>query len=220
MPQTRTYRLNFRNSIGVRDAIQQLAPAAVVVSDRFSQMLLVTASEADQERIAQVIEQMSRADADQRVTKAYHLEVADVSAAEDALRALLSGARVGPASVRSSSMPKLSLVKLERHLYSAADRFRQGSLDAATYKDYIFGMLFLKRCSNVFDAEQERIVGRKVEHVLDGGGDYFFIRPESEGSTQLGETIYFWDHETGELNKVADAFEELSGGPKRTNGSS
>jgi len=35
-------------------------------------------------------------------------------------------------------MPKLSLTKLERHLYSAADRLRQEGLDAAIYKDYIF----------------------------------------------------------------------------------
>jgi type I restriction enzyme M protein len=59
-------------------------------------------------------------------------------------------------------MPKLSLAKLERHLYSAADRLRQEGLDAATYKDYIFGMLFLKRCSDVFDAEREEVVGRRV----------------------------------------------------------
>lgn len=49
-------------------------------------------------------------------------------------------------------MPRLSLAKLERHLYGAADRLRQEGLDAATYKDYIFGLLFLKRCSDVFDA--------------------------------------------------------------------
>ena len=59
-------------------------------------------------------------------------------------------------------MAKLSLAKLERHLYSAADRLRQEGLDAATYKDYIFGMLFLKRSSDVFDAEREKIVGAKV----------------------------------------------------------
>ena len=41
-------------------------------------------------------------------------------------------------------MAKLSLAKLERHLYAAADRLRQEGLDAATYKDFIFGMLFLK----------------------------------------------------------------------------
>jgi type I restriction enzyme M protein len=63
-------------------------------------------------------------------------------------------------------MPKLSLAKLERHLYSAADRLRQEGLDAATYKDYIFGMLFLKRCSDVFDAENEKIVSRKVEQGM------------------------------------------------------
>ncbi len=54
-------------------------------------------------------------------------------------------------------MPRLSLAKLERHLYAAADRLRQEGLDAATYKDYIFGMLFLKRCSDVFEAEREKI---------------------------------------------------------------
>lgn len=60
-------------------------------------------------------------------------------------------------------MPRLSLAKLERHLYSAADRLRREDLDVATYKDYIFGMLFLKRCSDVFNAENEQIVERKVE---------------------------------------------------------
>lgn len=63
-------------------------------------------------------------------------------------------------------MPKLSLAKLERHLYSAADILRREGIDAATYKDFIFGMLFLKRCSDVFDAERERIVGRKVEQGM------------------------------------------------------
>lgn len=63
-------------------------------------------------------------------------------------------------------MARLSLAKLERHLYSAADRLRQEGLDAATYKDYIFGMLFLKRCSDVFEAENEKIVGRKVEQGM------------------------------------------------------
>jgi type I restriction enzyme M protein len=63
-------------------------------------------------------------------------------------------------------VPKLSLAKLERHLYSAADRLRQEGLDAATYKDYIFGMLFLKRCSDVFDAEREKIVGTRIDQGM------------------------------------------------------
>lgn len=63
-------------------------------------------------------------------------------------------------------MARLSLAKLERHLYSAADRLRQEGLDAATYKDYIFGLLFLKRCSDVFDAERDRVVAKKVEQGM------------------------------------------------------
>ena len=80
-------------------------------------------------------------------------------------------------------MPKLSLAKLERHLYSAADRLRQEGLDAATYKDYIFGMLFLKRSSDVFDAEHEKIVGDKVAQGM--------VKEKAE--TEYGENPDFYD---------------------------
>ncbi len=80
-------------------------------------------------------------------------------------------------------MPKLSLAKLERHLYSAADRLRQEGLDAATYKDYIFGMLFLKRSSDVFDAEHEEIVGAKVAQGV--------VKEKAE--TEYGENPDFYD---------------------------
>lgn len=104
-------------------------------------------------------------------------------------------------------MPKLSLAKLERHLYGAADILRRAGLDAATYKDFIFGMLFLKRCSDVFEADYENIVHKKMEsgmaieearaHYGENPDFYddFFVPPQSR-----------WSHLQSKLNDASEPF--------------
>jgi len=100
-------------------------------------------------------------------------------------------------------MRKIDLNPLKSHLWESANILR-GSIDAADYKNYIFGMLFLKRLSDVFDEEQEKL--KNENHVdLKDPDNYSFYVPERAHWSYL-KTL---TQDLGAaINKANDALEE------------
>ena len=112
-----------------------------------------------------------------------------------------------PAAAPSSSTEEvLSVAQLEQYLWSAADILR-GSIDSSDYKTYIFGLLFLKRLSDRFEEEAQKLIADGMSETVawtDPDEHQFFVLDRArwgtiqKTATNIGEA----------LNKACAALEE------------
>ena len=109
-----------------------------------------------------------------------------------------SAARVTRRRSRKRKTPVPTTKPMEQMLWDAACSIR-GAKDAAKFKDYLLPLLFLKRLSDVFDDEIERLAQEFGDRAIaqeiaesDHGLLRFYLPPGARWSVVSGREAYDW----------------------------
>ena len=154
-------------------------------------------------------------------------------AAREAIAALAADAGIDAAAVSDSAEAAAGVTRrrrggrrstapstktMEQMLWDAACSIR-GEKDAARFKDYLLPLLFLKRLSDVFDDEIERLaeeygdrdVAREIAEA-DHGLLRFYLPPEARWGVVSGRERYDWPVDSqGRSTQPRDIGEHLTG---------
>ena len=142
---------------------------------------------------------------------------AGIDAAESGIDQAESAARVTRRRSRRRQTPVPTTKPMEQMLWDAACSIR-GAKDAAKFKDYLLPLLFLKRLSDVFDDEIERLAQEFGDRAIaqeiaesDHGLLRFYLPPEARWGVVSGREAHEWPLDTqGRSTRPRDIGEYLT----------
>ena len=142
---------------------------------------------------------------------------AGINSAESAVDEAESAARVTRRRSRRRQVPVPTTKPMEQMLWDAACSIR-GEKDAAKFKDYLLPLLFLKRLSDVFDDEIDRLAQEFGDRAIaqeiaesDHGLLRFYLPPEARWGVVSGREAHEWSPDTqGRSTRPRDIGEHLT----------
>lgn len=156
----------------------------------------------------------------QRAARAAIAALADeagVDIAEAAVQQTESAVRVTGRRSRRRQAAVPSTKPMEQMLWDAACSIR-GERDAAKFKDYLLPLLFLKRLSDVFDDEMDRLAEEYddrefAQEIVESDHDLlrFYLPPEARWGVVSGRASHEWPlDELGRSTRPGDIGEHLT----------